>query len=100
MARTRYADTHVKPARREGVLPRHEYELRAREFAARGQDLPQAKLLDLDVAAIRSAARQREALRKHIRENLSNDALARQFGVHVRTIEKVLSVDSWSHVPA
>lgn len=100
MARTRYASTHVKPARREGVLPRHEYELRAREFAARGQDLPQAKLLDLDVAAIRSAARQREALRKHIRENLSNDALARQFGVHVRTIEKVLTSESWSHIPA
>lgn len=98
MARTRYAENHVKPARREGLLPRHEYELRAREFAARGQDLPQSKLLDLDVAAIRSAARQREALRKHIRDNLSNEALAKQFGVHVRTIEKALAAESWSHV--
>lgn len=98
MARTHYADNHVKPPRRAGVLERSEYLLRAREMAPRGQDLPQAKLLDLDVVAIRSAARQREALRKHIRENLSNEALAREFGVHVRTIEKALSVDTWSHI--
>jgi hypothetical protein len=98
MARTHYAQNHVKPARREGVLDRDEYLLRAREMAPRGQDLPQAKLLDLDVLAIRSAARQRESLRQHIRDNLSNDALARKFGVHVRTIEKVLSAESWSHV--
>lgn len=98
MARTNYADTSIKPPRREGVLERREYLLRARELAPRGQELPQAKLLDLDVVAIRSAARQREALRKHIRENLSNDALALKFGVHVRTIEKALSLDTWGHV--
>lgn len=99
MARTKYAENHVKPARRPGVLPRDEYVLRARELAPRGQALPQAKLLDLDVVTIRSAMRQREALRKHIRENLSNEALARQFGVHVRTIEKLAAVESWSHLP-
>ena len=98
MARTHYAENHVKPARREGVLDRDEYLLRARELAPRGQDLPQAKLLDLDVVAIRSAARQRESLRQHIRDNLSNAALARQFGVHESTIEKVLRAESWSHV--
>lgn len=98
MARTHYAQNHVTSARREGVLDRDEYLLRARELAPRGQDLPHAKLLDLDVLAIRSAARQRESLRQHIRDNLSNEALARQFGVHVRTIEKVLSAESWSHV--
>ncbi len=99
MARTKYAETFVKPARPDGVLPLDEYRLRRREFAARGQAVPQARLMDLDVAAIRSAARQRENLRRHIRENLSNEALARQFGVHVRTIEKVLSAESWSHLP-
>lgn len=98
MARTNYAKNHVKPARREGVLDRDEYLLRARELAPRGQDLPHAKLLDLDVLAIRSAARQRESLRQHIRDNLSNEALARKFGVHVRTVEKVLSAESWSHI--
>jgi len=60
--------------------------------------LNSAKLLDIDVVTIRSAARQREALKKHIRENLSNDALAAFFGVHTGTIEKVLSYASWSHI--
>ena len=78
---------------------RREYLSRATEFTPRGQNLPQSKLLDLDVAAIRSAARQREALRKHIRENLSNDALSVKFGVHVRTIEKALQHHTWSHIP-
>jgi hypothetical protein len=78
---------------------RIEYQQRARELAPRGQSLPQTKLLDLDVCAIKSAVRQRESLRKHIRENLSNKALARQFGVHVRTIEKAVQGDTWSHIP-
>ena len=100
MARTHYAANHVKPPRREGVLARDEYLGRTREFAPRGQALPQSKLLDLDVAAIRSAARQRDALRAHIRDNLSNDALAKQFGVHVRTVERVLADETWTHLPA
>ena len=98
MAITKYAINNVKPARRPGVMERIEYQQRARELAVRGQDLPQAKLLDLDVITIRSAARQRESLRKHIKDNLSNDALALQFGVHRRTIEKVLSTDTWCHI--
>ena len=79
-------------------LNRDEWEQRRTEYAARGQDLPHAKLLDLDVIAIRSAKKQREALLKHIRENLSNAALARQFGVHERTIEKSVSRETWSHL--
>jgi hypothetical protein len=79
-------------------MSRGEYLSRTREVARRGQDLPQTKLLDLDVVEIRSAARQREALRKHIRENLSNEALAAKFGVHVRTIEKIMMHDTWSHI--
>lgn len=77
---------------------RGEYLCRTREFALRGQELPQTKLMDLDVVEIRSAARQREALRKHIRDNLSNEALAAKFGVHVRTIEKIMQHDTWSHI--
>ena len=80
-------------------LTRDEYLLQAREFAARGQDLPQTKLLDLEVAAIKSAARQREKLRQYIKDNLSNKALAKQYGVHIRTIEKALQQHTWSHIP-
>lgn len=79
-------------------LNRDEWEQRRTEFAARGQDLPHTKLLDLDVITIRSAKKQREALLKHIRENLSNAALARQFCVHERTIEKAISRETWSHI--
>ena len=64
----------------------------------RGQGLPQSKLMDLDVVAIRSAKRQRESLLKHIRENLSIAALARQFGVHERSIEKIMSRETWTHI--
>jgi DNA-directed RNA polymerase specialized sigma24 family protein len=69
------------------------------QYVARGQDLPQTKLLDIDVISIRSAKRQREALLKHIRENLSNEALSRIHGVHVRTIEKTLSRETHSNLP-
>ena len=79
-------------------VKRDEYLCRTREFALRGQELPHTKLMDLDVVEIRSAARQREALRKHIRDNLSNEALAAKFGVHVRTIEKIMQHDTWSHI--
>lgn len=79
-------------------LARAEWEIRRTEYAARGQDLPHAKLIDLDVIAIRSAKKQREALLKHIRENLSNAALARQFGVHERTIEKAVARETWNHL--
>ena len=98
MAQTKLSKTHGKAVRRPGVMPRHEYLSRRTEFAARGQELPQTKLLTMDVVSIRSAARQREALRKHIAENLSNEALAKQFNVHVRTVEKVLSRETGSHI--
>ena len=62
----------------------------------RGLELPLAKLLPLDVAEIRSAARQRQSLRSYLASTLSNAALAAKFGVHERTIEKILSRETWS----
>jgi len=89
----------MKQHRPDKRLERGEYLSRARSMALRGQELPQTKLLDLDIVTIRSAAKQRENLRKHIRENLSNEALAKQYGVHVRTIEKCLTYETGSHIP-
>ena len=77
-------------------LHRDEWGQRRTEFVRRGLELPQAKLMPLDVAEIRSAARQRQSLRSHIANNLSNAALAAKFGVHERTIEKILSRETWS----
>jgi len=98
MARTNYSMGFVKPPRREGTLSRQEWTLRACEFAARGTELPQTKLLPLDIGNIRSAQRQRVKLLEYIRENLSNKALAKSFKVHERTIEKVLSRETASHI--
>ena len=94
MTQTKYSESYVKPARRDGVIDRHTYLQTAASYAKRGQDLPQTKLLALDVAAIRSAVRQRENLKKHIKENLSNEALAKQFGVHHRTIERAIAYET------
>ncbi len=79
-------------------MTRDEYLIRQHEFQPRGAQLPQTKLTEMDIVAIRSAAVQRENLRQYIRDNLSNEALATKFGVHVRTIEKALAFDSWRHV--
>lgn len=84
--------------RRPGTVSRDEWLSFCHGRFARGQDLPQAKLLDLDVVQIRSAMRQRENLRKHIKENLSNEALAKKHGVHIRTIEKISTYESWGHI--
>lgn len=82
-----------------GRMNRENYLLAASQYCLRGQDLPQAKLLDMDVIAIRSAKRQRDNLVQYIRENLSNEALAKQYGVHVRTIEKAVTRETFCHLP-
>jgi len=98
MAITHYARHVIGRQRRPGIMDRREWKLRARELALRGQDLPHSKLLDIDVVSIRSATRQREALLQHIRDNLSNAALAKQYGVHVNSITRVVQYDTWGHV--
>ena len=93
-----YYSEPVAPNRKRNTMTRWEYQSRRTEFAARGNDLPQTKLLAMDIVTIRSADRQRKALLKYIRENLSNEALAKSFNVHVRTVENVLSRETGSHI--
>lgn len=98
MAASNYA-THVGGRQRKpGTLDRHEYQQRARELAPRGQELPQAKLLEIDVIDIRSASRQRIKMLQYIRDNLSNDALAKRYGISVSTLEKVVTYQTWGHL--
>jgi len=98
MAQTNYSKTHGKAIRAAGTLSRQEWSLRAAEFCPKGQEMPQSKLVDMDVITIRSAAKQRENLRSHIRDNLSNQALAIKFNTHVRNIEKILTRETWRHI--
>jgi hypothetical protein len=90
--------SNMKMHRPEARLERGEYLARTREYCLRGEQLPQSKLTDADIEDIRSAARQRESLRTHIKNNLTNEALAKKYGVHLRTIDRVTSNNSWWHV--
>jgi hypothetical protein len=76
-------------------MDKAEYLQRSREFCRRGEECTHAKLTASAVADIRAAARQREELRAHINEHLTNKALAKKFGVSVRAIEDVISYESW-----
>ena len=77
---------------------RPEYEISARINAKRGMELPQTKLPTAAIVEIRKFAAMREQLRREITEKYSNEALARKWGVHVRTIEKVISYETARHV--
>ncbi len=79
-------------------MTRDEYLIRAGEFCKRGFDLPQTKVPPLAIIAIREAARKREELRREITEKYSNAALAKKWGVHPRTIEKIISYTTGKHV--
>lgn len=81
-------------------MDRREYIQTARLHAKRGAELPQAKLTEGDVRAILAARDERVRLRQLIADQLSNDALAARYGVHPRTIEKVLDRATWVHVRA
>lgn len=79
-------------------MTRDEYQLRAGEFCKRGFDLPQTKVPPLAIIAIREAARKREQMRAEITAKYSNAALAKEWGVHPRTIEKILSYETGKHI--
>lgn len=63
----------------------------------RGSALPHAKLDEGDVRMIRELVRSRDALRAQL-VPLSNRGIAAKFGVHHRTIEKIVQGESWVHV--
>lgn len=81
MARTKYSQSN-----------------KCRMNAARGQDLPNSKLLEMDVIDIRSASRQRVNMLQYIRDNLSNEALAKRYGISTSTLEKVVTYQTWGHI--
>jgi len=68
-------------------MPLEEYNSRRYELAARGNDLPHAKLNPDAVREIRSNPK-----------GLNGRQLAEQYGVSEACIRKVLYRESWSHV--
>jgi predicted DNA-binding transcriptional regulator YafY len=98
MAQTNYSKSFGKAVRRDGVQSRDDYNSNAIAKALRGIDLPHSKFSEDDVLEIRSAIKQRESMRQYIKDNLSNEALARKFNVHHRTIERVIQRETWVHL--
>lgn len=78
----------VKIAKQRGMgMTRDEYRVRAREFAARGERVGVSKLNPDKVRWIREN-----------RRGLSLKAMAKELGVHYRTVEKVHYGETWGHV--
>lgn len=63
----------------------------------RGSELPQAKLNEKLIKKIRATVAKREALKVVLR-GMTNTAIAKQYGVHVRTIDRVTANENWIHV--
>lgn len=68
-------------------ITRDEWKIRAHEFAARGSRLPQVVLTEQNVRDIRAN-----------RQGWTRKQWAEHLGVHVRTIEKVSTYETWRHV--
>jgi len=63
----------------------------------RGEALPQSKLTDDDVRLIRALVEERRQLTQQAR-SLSNARIAEKFGVHERSVEKIINGEQWGHV--
>ena len=63
----------------------------------KGSELPWSKLSESDVKLILDCVEERKRLRAQANE-LSTKSLAEKFGVHRRTIENVISGETWGHV--
>ena len=63
----------------------------------RGSELPWAKLDEPDVLLIRKIVAEREKTKEQLKY-VTNAALARKFGVHIRTIDRITCGESWGHV--
>lgn len=63
----------------------------------RGSQLPWSKLDESDVQLILGIVDHRNKLKAELSE-LTNKKIAEKFDVHVRTIDKITSFQSWTHV--
>ena len=63
-------------------------------YCKRGEDLPQTKLSAAAVRDIRACAEKAKRLRQRITARYSRAALAKKWGVHERTIDKILAYET------
>lgn len=80
-------------------MTRHEYLASgARLTAARGSELPQAKMDEAAVAEARRLHARKQRLIAKINERYSIEALAERYGVAKHTMTKILTRETWAHV--
>lgn len=63
----------------------------------RGTELPQSKLTEAQAIEIRALHAAKGVAIKALNDNFSAKALAANYGVHVRTVEKILQRAAWIH---
>ncbi len=63
----------------------------------RGSELPHAKLNEVLVRRILKTVQRRDQLKKRLAK-LTNDAIAKKYGVHRRTIDRITAGENWIHV--
>jgi hypothetical protein len=69
-------------------ISRRDYLCDSLKYAKRGNDLPQSKLCADKVRKIRI----------EIESGATSKSLAAEYGVHIRTIDKIRSYKTWVHV--
>ena len=65
----------------------------------RGSGLPQSKLNEKLVAQIRRDYQRAQKQINALRSRYTAKALAREYGIHHRAMERMLAGETWSHVP-
>jgi FixJ family two-component response regulator len=63
----------------------------------RGSDLPHSKLKEDDIRLIHALVAEREQMKATLK-GLTNKAIADKWDVHVRTIDRITSGETWGHV--
>lgn len=70
-----------------------------RNKVLRGESLPQSKLDEAKVIKARRDYERARLIIQRIQARYSIQGMANKYGVHVRTMEKALSGETWSHLP-
>lgn len=85
---TDYSEQAAKVSRGRHNITRREYLQNTIQYTKRGNELPHAKLDADKVRKIRIA----------VDAGATSKSLAAEYGVHIRTIEKIRSYETWVHV--
>lgn len=79
-------------------MTREEYVNNARLIARRGSECPSAKLDEATVAWIKRQHARKQRLVKKLNDLYGVKGIAKRYGLHVRTIERILQHNGWVHV--